>query len=350
MINNELLEHMLVTLQHCSMKKAKVIISGDYHQLPPIIDNTLSEYRNVSSSIGIIYDLINADVMAVIDFVTRYRSENENYNEFLHDTRMGIIKDSTSIANYLAHYFNVYNDRNGIPSDIEKKLTFLEFVNAKVKYINDTMLEELPGAEHRIEYKVEEYKFPNDKSYMADDIINSFQMDKELVFKIGSKIVFRTNNHEMGYKNGDEGLITAFNGTEVSIDRFFGKEIIKMKIPRHEYSSSEKQRKSGYEIVVKQYPFSLIHSRTIHKAQGDEYQYLHLDFSFLENGLINNTMKWQLLYTAISRVSFPDGVWIHKNSINLLKNQFRLFNDVDHNHLSLNTNNKEIPYIKRLDN
>jgi len=347
MINNELLEHMLVTLQECSMKKAKVIISGDYHQLPPIIDNTLPEYRNVASSIEIIYDLINADAMPVVDFITRYRSEDENYNEFLHDTRLGIIQDANSVANYLAHYFNVYTDRNGIPSDIEKKLTFLEFVNAKVKYINDTMLEELPGAEQRVEFKVEECKFPNDKSYITDDIINSFQMDKELVFKIGSKIVFRTNNHEAGYKNGDEGLITAFNGKEVSIDRFVGNEIIKMQIPKHEYTSSEKQKKSGYEVLVKQFPFSLCSARTIHRSQGDEFQYIHIDFSFLENSMISNTMKWQLLYVAISRVSYPKGAWIHKRSIELLKKQYRLFSEIDHNYLALNIGNKEIPYIRR---
>lgn len=347
MINNELLEHMLVTLQECASKKAKVIISGDFHQLPPIIDNTIAEYRNVSSSIGVINDLINADVMTVIDFITRYRSEDENYNEFLHDTRLGIIQDANSVANYLAHYFNVYTDRKGIPSDIEKKLTFLEFVNAKVKYINDSMLEDLPGAEHRVQFKVDEYIFPHDKSYAADDIINSFQMDQDLVFKIGSKIVFRTNNHELGYKNGDEGLITAFSGTDISIDRFFGKDVIKMKIPRHEYSSSEKQKKAGYNITVKQFGFSLCSARTIHRAQGDEYQFMHLDFSFLENGMISNTMKWQLLYVAISRVTYPKGVWIHRNSIDLLKKQFRLFSEVDHNLLALNIGNKEIPYIRR---
>ena len=58
-------------------------------------------------------------------------------------------------------------------------------------------------------------------------------------------------------------------------------------------------------------------------------------------------MKWQLLYTAISRVSFPKGVWIHKRSIELLKKQFRLFSDVDHNYLSLNIEHEEIPYIRR---
>ncbi len=347
MINNEVLEHMLVTLQECGMKGLTVVMSGDYHQLPPIIDKTLIEYKYVDSSIEVIYDLITADAMAVVDFITRYRSEDENYNEFLHDTRIGLIQDAGSVANYLSHYFNVYTDRKGIPSDIEKKLTFLEFVNAKVKYINDTMLEELPGVEHKSEFKIEKMEFPDGKSFIADDIINGFQMDQELVFKIGSKIVFRTNNHEEGYKNGDEGLITAYNGTTVSIDRFMGADIIKMNINKHEYTATAKQQAAGYDVVVKQFPFSLIHSRTIHKAQGDEYQFLHLDFSFLENGMISNVMKWQLLYTAISRVSYPKGVWIHKRSIELLKKQFRLFTDVDHNHLSLNIDKVEIPYIPR---
>lgn len=347
MVNNELLEHMLITLQECGTKNLTVVLSGDYHQLPPIIDTTLIEYVNVGSSIEVVYDLITADAMAVVDFITRYRSEDENYNEFLHDTRLGIIQDVGSVANYLAHYFNVYTDRSGIPSDIEKKLTFLEFVNAKVKYINDTMLEELPGVEHKSEFKIENMQFPDGKSFVADDIINGFQMDQELIFKIGSKVVFRTNNHEEGYKNGDEGLITAFNGSVVSIDRFSGADIIKMNIKKHEYTSTEKQKKLGYDVVVKQFPFSLIHSRTIHKAQGDEYQFLHLDFSFLENGMINNVMKWQLLYTAISRVSYPKGVWIHKRSIELLKKQYRLFTDVDHDYLSLNFDKLEIPYIPR---
>ena len=341
---------MLVTLNECGSKNLVVVMSGDYHQLPPIIDNTQTEYKNVSSSISLVSELIVADAMAVIDFITRYRSEDEAYNEFLHDTRMGYIQNVDSVANYISHYFNVYSDRKPIPSDIEKKLTFLEFVNAKVKYINDTMLEELPGTEYKSTADLTEMVYPDGKSFGAEDIINGFQMDEELTFKIGSKVVFRTNNHDAGYKNGDEGTITTFNGTTVSIDRYLRNDVIKMIIPKHEYKSTEKQKKAGYNIVVKQFPFSLLHARTIHKSQGDEFQFMHLDFSFLENGLIRNEMKWQLLYVALSRVSFPKGVWVHKRSIELLKKQFRLFTEVNHDYLALNFDKKKIPYIQRESN
>ena len=93
----------------------------------------------------------------------------------------------------------------------------------------------------------------------------------------------------------------------------------------------------GLDIKVTQWPFALSYARSIHKAQGDGFTNLHLDFSeFLDNKNLTRMDKWRLLYVCISRVQDPSKVWIGRASLDKLRLNRKLLSTIDFDKLSLN--------------
>jgi len=318
MVNDQLLEHIIMTVEKAASKNIKLILAGDYHQIPPVIKT--GEF--LKSSLDTIVELISSREMKMVEFNTRYRSNNEFYNEFLFDLRSGKYEDVKTVSNYLKHFFNVYKGK--INENIKYKVTYLEHKNDVVRSINEELLEALPSplVISKRKILVDEYK-PEDIE-LRNDIIRDFQMDEELSFKVGAKILFRVNDMDGVFKNGDEGIIKKINTDSVIVEKFAFDGIIEILVKKHIYHTTELEHEQGVMIEIEQYPFSLGSARTIHKSQGDGFDFLHLNFDFLDHGKMSNQAKWQMLYVCLSRVINPNNVYIEESSLKLLESKWYL--------------------------
>jgi len=347
MINNHLLDFILTTMDIIA-PNVMIWLAGDYHQLPPVIDATKVEYVSVGNSIDMVRSAIIKRQMGVVKFITRYRSDNETYNEFLHDLRQGQYLNSVDVANWIAHFFNVWDDNIPLPKELLSKLTFLDQNADEVVRLNKKMLAELPGKVFKSTMKLLTDKYPKNCFRERNYIIDAFQLDNTLEFKIGSKILFRVNDQNGAYKNGDEGIVVDVKQKTVIIKKFSGDNEILLEISKHHYNSSLVDKANGYVIEAEQWPFSLGTARTIHKSQGDGFEWLHINLKFLSYSYLEDDFKWRLMYVVLSRVIDPSKVWIPKSSIEILKNNRNFLKKVGWHKFSLNFESNDMEYQEYL--
>lgn len=339
MVNNEMLDFILKTMETIA-PHIKIAFSGDFHQLPAVIDTRKLENVNLDSCLEIISGLIRTREMGKVSFITRFRSDNEDYNEWLHDLRGGQYSNSNEVADALEKWFNVYED-NTLDVEIRKQLTFLEYTGDNVDALNKSLLNELPGKIHTSKAIIVEDRYPQGKKSERDDLIRDFQMDDTVQFKQGSKILFRVNNQGGMFKNGDEGIVQEIKQSTVIITKTNGNTI---EVSKHTYQPSSVEQTKGFDIQIKQWPFSLGNARTYHKSQGDGFTNLHLCLDFLGANYLFDEYKWQILYVGLSRVVDPTKVWIPRSSINMLRNQTKLFKRINWTKLSLDFESNQMYY------
>lgn len=332
MVNNNILEHILVVLQTIK-PELTIILAGDYAQLPPVIIDKYNKFKDLSSSIDIVRDLITYRYMGIVDFITRYRSSNENFNEWLHNFRQGKFQNSFDIANYLRTNFNVYSGE--LPDELQQKITFLAYAKDAVRDINDLLLQKLPGRSFTSTARFETDIYPRHAAAERNSIIDTFQMDPSFKFKIGSKVLFRVNDPQGFFKNGDEGIVVDVKDKCVMVNKITASGEFLIEVKRHNYKTTPSEIDEGFDISLFQLPFSLGNAMTYHKAQGSGLLFLHLDLEFLNYNNISNEAKWQTLYVGLSRVIDPSKVYIHEKSIKILERQYRLFQQINYNKLNL---------------
>lgn len=332
MVNNEVLAHMMAVL---TIKPSiKVIFAGDYDQLPSVITDDVKN-ANVETSLRLISKYITNREMAVVDFITRYRSEDEIFNSFLHNLRQGRKKyiNPMFIAKFLRTHCNVYS--GNLDEKLQHTLTFLAHETKDVDFINKLLLDDLPGNLYTYNMSIKKDIFPQNSQNERDKIIDSFQMDAIVNFKIGSKILFRVNDSDNLYKNGDEGIVENVIGDKIYVKKLshWGDSIIE--ITPHTYKTSASDLADGFDIEITQLPFSLGTARTYHKSQGDGFLNLHLDFKFFKLNSLYNETKWQLFYVGLSRIIDPSKVWISEASIRILESQREVFAKINYDALGL---------------
>lgn len=355
MINNELLEFIIDLILNC-VPTMKIVLAGDYHQLPAVItESKRLENPNIDESIDYVTSLIHAGLVDVIDFDTRYRSDNEEYNEWLHNLQNMTdesYRNVESLATKLEYFFNVHE--NNVPEHEEAALTYLCYTNAKVKEINDHLLSELvtpePASWHRAKIEINEIRYNTLEDVRRRDStayqsLKEMQFDEEVPLAVGAKILFLTNGENGGekYRNGDSGIIYRIKSGSVVVMKRSNAGDYLIEIEKHKYESSPYEKSMGLDIKVTQWPFSLAYARSIHKAQGDGFTNMHLDFTeFLDNKNLTRLDKWRLLYVCISRVKDPSHVWINRASLDKLRLQRNLLSSIDFDKLSLNYYKKEV--------
>lgn len=363
MVNNQMLEFILELIMKVA-PGAKIILAGDYHQLGAVIPNSKRENNpDIDESLDFVFDLIKSGDVDVIDFNTRYRSADETYNEWLHNLRHMTdpsLRDVEKLANSIQSFFNVH-DAN-VPEDVENTLTYLCHTNARVKEINDHILGNVTG--NKTPQWVRAQMVVNDVPYSnLDDVkrrdMNAYQILKEMQFVEevplveGAKILFLTNQMEE-YRNGEEGTIQEIKGSTVKIMKHTPYGDFPIEIEKHKYESDLNDKEMGLDIKVTQWPFTLGYARSTHKAQGDGFLKMHLDFTeILDNKGMTSTDKWRLIYVQLSRVIDPKQVWISTHSLEKLRSNRRLLHNINFDRLSLNYFHSDVAkpkYIPRRKN
>jgi ATP-dependent DNA helicase PIF1 len=262
-----------------SIKEIQFILIGDLKQLPaPIDDNMRSvlyqTYLGEEFYHAAVFEKLNFQFIELDEVL---RQNNEDFISALNAIREGQKHE----------YFRQFANK-------ETKGIILAPHNATVARYNKEGLDALPGFEHVFTASIE-------GNVKADD----FNLETVVRVKDGAKIMYLANSRNNNLINGTLGTFKSYgdnyfivvNGVEYALDR--------IKCTKKQYVLNEKQDKLELEEIgsITQYPIKLAYALTIHKAQG-------LTFSECTIDLSRPCFQKGQMYTALSRVTSPDGLSI----------------------------------------
>lgn len=246
MLDNELMAILAEGLKNNSL----LIMVGDIDQLPSIGAGT------------VLKDLIAADVETVkLDVTYRQKGKSliiENANKV--NTGDSILSTDESFI------IETCADSKNLAEKVKK--TFLDLYDIKNPYSIQVLCPQLKG-----EAGIKQLnKSIQDSLKLGKNVATHYGV----TFKKGDKVMATINNYDIGYFNGDIGMIVETNDLNFLVA--FNKEI--KTIPK--------------ENIV---DFQLAYATTIHKSQGSEYEAIIICLSKEASGM----MQRNLLYTAITR-------------------------------------------------
>lgn len=279
MLSDSVFSLLFSRVEECGLDMPPLLMIGDLYQLPPV--------KNKESLIPqqMIYYSTHFQPI-IIELTNIKRTDSIEFAEAQKDIRKG--KYSR-----IAHSVLYDIQRNSFDSDF--KPTILTATNKEADFINNAELAKLPTQEYIFKASI---KTDISDVKQIDSIIKSMPTDRELVLKIGARVMFVANNKGL-YYNGMQGVVKGFvddgkeisvlvlvdNGDEIKVDRF---AFEKLKLV---YKGSECEYIT--ELQMRQIPLRVAYAMTIHKSQGASIKQLEIDCL--------NIFEAGQFYVAISR-------------------------------------------------
>ncbi len=294
MVSNHLMDMIYYRLEQMGFN-GKVVVVGDFYQLPPIIKkekNSLfqSSYAFNSSA----WEKFRFKTIILKDVK---RTSDKEFIIILNKIRKGICDSEVK-----AYLYKLKEKK--LSSSLEP--TYLYGRNKEVNSLNEKKLATLKSYEHFYFWQVE--NIANISQERLNRWAESLIVDEILHLKIGAKVIFCINNWGE-FVNGQEGVILDLKEDAVIV-LSRGKKI---KVKAHTFELNEIDSETLEPItlaIIKQFPLKLAYAITIHKSQGMSIDTLvcNLDSIFAPGQL----------YVAISRSSNPKNLAIEysKNDFN----------------------------------
>lgn len=296
-----------------SGRKKQLIVCGDFGQLPPILNNdhgerdVLEDYYKKTIRIpfafmGEYWYKCNFQTAKLTEIV---RQGNTDFQEHLNECRMG---DTSCLA-----YFNSKSARQHFPNAVHLYCT-----NKAVDEENMRHLEQLSGDMYRFDTLF-------DDSLRRMDIKD---VPKSLYLKEQARVIITINDNDTDvsedpesfrrfitdrrpqYHNGSTGTIVSIQHDEEHPE----KDYVAVKLDEGGSQIFYRQTYNIYEYVVendvlkrhilgtyRQFPVRPAYAVTIHKSQGQTYDYVNLDPYCKASGQ---------LYVALSRVRSIDHLYL----------------------------------------
>ncbi|MBT0828874.1 AAA family ATPase, partial [Campylobacter lari] len=270
MVSASLMEMIYYRLSRSGFN-GKILLVGDFFQLPPVINyrenqiqSTLFQNTLYAFSSQAWNDLkfINLKLS-----VTK-RTLDKQFYEYLFFLRMGEV--NKEMLNFFKKM--LISSKNLL--EYMDEYTLLCATNKKTNYINTEKLNLLQGKESVFKAKAEKLDSTlDDKTY--EQWINGLNSLDELKLKIGAKIIFCVNNKEENYYNGEQGVVLDFIKDKeqeyILIEKNNGE---RLRLKPYEYTLEEYELDKDEKLEVKikakfvQFPIKLAYAITIHKSQG----------------------------------------------------------------------------------
>lgn len=271
---------------------ARMILSGDLHQLPPVVRG--EEQEILRERYGGSY-FFNAPAFKEAEFALLalkhiFRQEDPKFQALLGAMRQGRITemDAQTLADCVS-------DRSAI--DASETHIVLTPNNANANKINIARLNELT---------TDECIFEADIQGQFEE--KTFPTEAELELKVGARVMMLRNDPEGRWVNGTIGTVEGFDGDAVmvSIDGdVYGIEQAIWEKYRYELDKETKKVKREVVGTFKQVPLRLAYAITIHKAQGLTLDKVYIDF---DRGMFAHGQA----YVAFSRARSLQGLEISR--------------------------------------
>ncbi|EGK8008466.1 AAA family ATPase [Campylobacter lari] len=307
MVSASLMEMIYYRLSRSGFN-GKILLVGDFFQLPPVVkykenqtQNTLFQNTLYAFSSQAWNDLkfINLKLS-----ITK-RTLDKQFYEYLFFLRMGEV--NKEILNFFKKM--LISSKNLL--EYMDEYTLLCATNKKTNHINTEKLNLLQGKESIFKAKAEKLDYTlDDKTY--EQWINGLNSLSELKLKIGAKIIFCVNNKEENYYNGEQGVVLDFIKDKeqeyILIEKNNGE---RLKLKPYEYTLEEYELDKDEKLEVKikakfiQFPIKLAYAITIHKSQGMSIDKLICD--------IDGIFEKGQLYVCLSRAINPSNLKIVYN-------------------------------------
>ena len=261
-------------------KKIRLIVVGDFSQLPPVVKKTeLKLFKKFGlDESGFVFTTQEwkSCNFKVVELTEVKRQDNVEFVEILNQIRLGDIYD--------LGYFDQFVNAN---PDYENAVCICG-TNAEADRINQEYLDSLPGNAIALQSRKEGRCI----SGCVDDVI---------VVKEGAKIIFTANDliHKT-YRNGTFGVIEHVYGDNVVVN-IDGKSytIQRRDFPIYTYSVCNGSLSKKELGTIHQFPFRIGKAITIHKSQGQTFDKVVISPEIFAPGQ---------LYVALSRVRTPEGL------------------------------------------
>lgn len=273
----------------------QIVMVGDFCQLPPVVPKG----ESVPCKWIFQHDLFLEAKFRVFNLTEIKRTSSSIFAETLNKIRVGYFDDSS---------FNIITGQNNkkLSSEGTVLMSRLEGVN----FYNTERLKRHDGDELRltgnisVREELKERLFEGEIRKLYRQVITESGLEKELLLKVGCKIMLLANNPDMGYSNGSQGIILgtkqfdehnndfkSISGHEYNLDyKYFGECIHVLLdngedvvVPKKSYSlfgnSFDDKGRRLADLVFYQYPITLGYAVSIHKSQGMSLSNMILDCS-----------------------------------------------------------------------
>ncbi|WP_445141573.1 ATP-dependent DNA helicase [Campylobacter sp.] len=299
----------------------RIMLVGDFYQLPPVLKREMSENSLFKFLYAFTSHAWSEFELKNIELVVSKRTKDLKFYEILSSLRVGVLTDE--VVGYIENLC-VQN------AEISSETSVLFGRNYEADRLNAQMLESLETKLEISEALVEIYD-ENLHEKSLEGWINSLAVPEIMHMKIGAKIIFVTNKWGE-YYNGERGEIMQILKEDgaiksVMVQKANG-DIIEVEPNRFELSEFvliDENIEQNVRASFMQFPFKLAYALTIHKSQGMSIDNLVCD--------LNHIFANGQLYVALSRAIDPRNLKLvynrSQNFRDYLKSVVKIDEEVD---------------------
>jgi ATP-dependent exoDNAse (exonuclease V) alpha subunit len=270
----------------------QIVTVGDFAQLPPVVTSSdLIRYPDLQDPFCFQSDLWSQANINSLNLTTNFRQGEGDFLSALEELRFGLVTTITE---------DMLNSRVGVKLNTAMEPVKLYSHKIDVSRENILCLKKLPAAQRGEVYCSEAET--EGKQYDTDILLKECPAEKSLYFCVGAQVMM-LNNHPKGHwVNGTLGIIRSCSPLTVELSNG-----LTMQIEMHEWERCVPNVdkitgdiRSQVVAKLRQYPFTIAYSTSIHKSQSLTLDYIEVD--------ITKCFSPGQAYTALSRVKTLQGL------------------------------------------
>jgi ATP-dependent DNA helicase PIF1 len=237
----------------------RVIAFGDTHQLPPVLSKGQDVRLEEVFGGAFFFHAPGARSMRMVELTEVFRQKDERFVAILNQIREGSITDAA-----LAEL----NKRVGpVPREDAHRWVWLCTTNAEAAAVNSQCIDALGGEPHIYRAAVNGAFDGYGGRRSGSDALPA---ERELLLKVGARIIFIRNDRHRRWVNGTTGVVASVDDDEIEVKTDAGEELTVgfdtwTKYQRVKVDKQVRQEEVG---SMSQLPLRLGWAITIHKSQG----------------------------------------------------------------------------------